>query len=239
MKGAHWPKRRAGGQGGRNLRSSQRWIAQRSSALGERCEKHRLPIEQCAPCYRESLRPVEFSPIAFSSQSQARAIAFSSKSNSEYRCLDFTEFASVVMRSNSESYPIPWCEVSTDRLCMWVAAIARSSGLVFPGISGYGKVGKSTKCWNCGASLDAGRPGCWHCRYRVCNCGNCLCDFRGGWVYPGKNIPPKTTLRYELAIRSLLTTTLCRIATELSTRPDHLSAIHRACPWWPQTSEVF
>lgn len=208
---------------------------------GSKC-KHGIvssPAGLCADCHRELYREGGFRPYASPAGRQARGVAFKKGVDDSWRCIDVTRYANIVERAAAEIVFTEWGETTAERLCDWIAGVARCTGAVLPGVPLLGSRSRKPNCWNCHRPRTSDLPNCWYCRFAICICGNCLCDFRGGWVEPRRRerqlMPPLMRMRSPILERALLVRFFMRVKTELDKRGEYWDLVYERCPWWPRS----
>lgn len=160
--------------------------------------KHGLPQDYCAGCKRQALRVVTAVPYRRHAGRVVRGIAFRQGQRS-WHCVELGD---------------PWAkflEIPGDRFARasWPAhkrvrnaSISTEHRRRFcprPSTCGWPQAHNEHEVLVLRESfeLGKGRLGCFKCRYFLCSCGTCWCFYRGGWVYPGRNIPPFAKRNYS------------------------------------------
>jgi hypothetical protein len=170
----------------------------------------------------------------------ARGIAFQKHPISgAWRCAERDLQVSFIDHDEGKIAFLNWCDVPTEQIWNRFEAVVNSASLFVPGqpeLVGP-RHNREPNCWECSRQLgfDEGILGCLECRYFACACGACLCFFRGGWVYPGKSIPPYAKKSYFIPERRVLVGLAEQLLTILKERANESFAeeMRRRFHHWP------
>lgn len=183
----------------------------------------------CSFCLAETYEVITLRPFNLVQASEARGIAYRRvpEANS-WSAVSLTWCAEFVTVSGDGLSFVEWSKVSCSRLIKWLDALSKTGKLFVPNGTGLVRGRSNQRCWACHTDLPEGvqRVGCLACGYCACpDCGACFSDFRGGWVYPGKNIPALPChLKCSWAQRRVL----------VAAAGETFTVLKRQCPDWEQ-----